>query len=46
MAANMGALAESFGVRAGLKYRRPIKDALETVLKIDPAFGKKAPARA
>lgn len=38
MAANMGALAESFGLRAGLKYRKPIKAALETVLRIDPAF--------
>jgi hypothetical protein len=37
-AANMGALAESFGVRAGLKYRKPIKDGLETVLRLDPAF--------
>jgi len=46
MAANMGALAESFGVRAGLKYRRPIKDALETVLKIDPAFQQGSADRA
>jgi tetratricopeptide (TPR) repeat protein len=38
MAANMGALAESYGVRQGLKYRKPIKDALETVLRINPAF--------
>jgi tetratricopeptide (TPR) repeat protein len=38
MAANMGTLAESFGLRAGLKYRGSIKQALETVLKIDPAF--------
>jgi tetratricopeptide (TPR) repeat protein len=38
MAANMGALAESYGMRAGLKYRGQIKDALETVLKIDPAY--------
>jgi len=38
MAANMGALAESFGLRQGLKYRKPIKTALETVLRIDPAF--------
>jgi len=37
-AANMGALAESSGLRAGLKYRRPIREALETVLRIDPAF--------
>jgi hypothetical protein len=34
----MGALAESFGVRAGLKYRKSIKEELETVLRIDPAF--------
>ena len=38
MAANMGTLAESFGLRQGLKYRGPIKDALETVLKLDPTF--------
>lgn len=38
MAANMGALAESFGLRNGLRYRGAIKDALETVLKLDPAF--------
>jgi tetratricopeptide (TPR) repeat protein len=38
MAANMGALAESYGLSAGLKYRGQIKDALETVLRIDPAY--------
>jgi tetratricopeptide (TPR) repeat protein len=38
MAANMGALAESFGLRQGIKYRGQIKDALLTTLKIDPAF--------
>jgi hypothetical protein len=38
MAANMGALAESFGMRQGLRYRGPVKDALETVLRLDPAF--------
>ena len=38
MAANMGTLAESFGLRQGLKYRGAIKDALETVLRLDPAF--------
>ena len=37
-AANMGALAESYGLRQGLKYRGPIKDALERVLQIEPAF--------
>ena len=38
MAANMGTLAESFGLRQGLRYRGPIRDSLETVLKINPAF--------
>jgi tetratricopeptide (TPR) repeat protein len=38
MAANMGALAESFGLRQGLKYRGDIKSELETVLRLDPAF--------
>jgi tetratricopeptide (TPR) repeat protein len=38
MAANMGALAESYGLRQGLKYRGAIKDALERVLMMDPAF--------
>jgi tetratricopeptide (TPR) repeat protein len=38
VAANMGALAESFGLRQGLKYRGDIKDALEQVLKLDAAF--------
>lgn len=39
-AANMGALAESYGARQGLKYRGAIKDALEHVARIDPAFQK------
>jgi hypothetical protein len=34
----MGALAESFGRRAGLKYRKPIKEELETVLRLDAPF--------
>jgi hypothetical protein len=33
MAANMGALAESFGMVQGLRYRGAIKDALERVLR-------------
>jgi hypothetical protein len=37
-AANMGALAENFGLRLGMKYRKPIRDELETVLRLDPAF--------
>jgi hypothetical protein len=38
IAANMGALAESFGLRQGIKYRGEIKDELLIVLKLDPAF--------
>ncbi len=37
-AANMGALAESFGLRQGIRYRGAIKEALEIVLRLDPAF--------
>src|ERR1051325_2418418 len=46
MAANMGTLAESYGLRQGIKYRGPIKDALEKVLMIDPAFQKGSADRA
>jgi hypothetical protein len=38
VAANMGAMAESFGLRQGIKYRKPVKDELETVLQLDPSF--------
>jgi tetratricopeptide (TPR) repeat protein len=38
LAANMGALAESFGVMQGLKYRGKIKTELERVLAIEPAW--------
>jgi tetratricopeptide (TPR) repeat protein len=37
-AANMGALAESFGMRQGLKYRGDIRRELETTLRLDPQF--------
>jgi len=37
-AANMGVLAESFGLRQGLRYRGAIKESLETVLELDPAY--------
>jgi hypothetical protein len=37
-AASMGALAENHGLRAGMKYRKPIREELETVLRLDPAF--------
>jgi tetratricopeptide (TPR) repeat protein len=46
MAANMGALAESFGLRQGLKYRGTIKDELLTVLKLAPAFQQGSADRA
>jgi len=46
MAASMGALAESYGLRAGLRYRGAIKDALEDVLAIDPAFQQGSADRA
>jgi cytochrome c-type biogenesis protein CcmH/NrfG len=38
IAANMGSLAESFGLRQGLKYKGEIRDELMTVLRLDPAF--------
>jgi len=46
LAANMGALAEAFGMRQGLKYRGDIKAALLTVLKLDPAFQQGSADRA
>lgn len=46
IAANMGALAESFGMRQGLKYRGDIKNELEQVLAIDPAFQQGSADRA
>jgi len=46
MAASMGALAESFGLRQGLKYRGAIRDALTTVLSLDPAFQQGSADRA
>ena len=38
VAANMGALAESFGMRQGLKYRGEIRDELQTVERLDPGY--------
>src|SRR5207253_5851822 len=46
IAANMGALAESFGLRQGLKYRKPIKLELEDVVRIDAAFQEGSADRA
>jgi len=38
LAADMGAMAESFGLRQGIKYRTAIRESLETVLSLDPSF--------
>ena len=46
MAADMGALAESFGLRAGLTYRSPIKRELEIVLAIAPSYQEGSADRA
>ncbi len=46
IAANMGTLAESFGMRQGLKYRGDIRDEMLMVLKLDPAFQKGSADRA
>lgn len=45
-AANMGTLAESFGLSQGLKYRGKIKDALEQVLKMDAPWQQGSADRA
>src|SRR5687768_5502264 len=46
MAANMGALAESFGLRQGLKYRGAIRNGLLTVLAVDAAYQQGSADRA
>ena len=46
LAANMGAMAETAGMRAGLRYRGEIKRELETVLALDPSFQKGSADRA
>jgi tetratricopeptide (TPR) repeat protein len=46
LAANMGALAESYGLRQGLKYRTRIKQALDRVRAIEPGFMDGSPDRA
>jgi hypothetical protein len=42
----MGALAESFGLRQGIRYRGAIREALETVLRLDPGFQQGSADRA
>lgn len=46
MAANMGALAEAFGLRQGIRYRGAIRDALERARTLQPAYLDGSPDRA
>lgn len=46
LAANMGALADAHGLRQGIKYRGPIKAALEAALAADPSYLAGSPDRA
>ena len=46
LAANMGALAESYGVVQGIKYRGRIKDELQKVLAINAAWQQGSADRA
>jgi len=46
LAANMGGFAEIKGIRAGLKYRTPIRQNIEKVLALDPGFQKGSGDRA
>jgi hypothetical protein len=38
LAANMGALADASPLFAGLRYRTAIRDALETVVRLEPSY--------
>lgn len=46
MAANMGALADAHGLRQGLKYRTPIREALERARTLQPSYLDGSPDRA
>jgi tetratricopeptide (TPR) repeat protein len=46
LAATMGAMAETAGMRAGLRYRGEIKRELEKVLMLDPSFQRGSADRA
>lgn len=46
LAAVMGAMAEGFGLRNGIRYRSPIKKELETVLMLDPGYQQGSADRA
>jgi len=46
IAANMGALADAHGLRQGIRYRGPIREALETARRLDPSYLHGSPDRA
>lgn len=46
LAADMGAMAESFGLRLGIRYRGPVRRELETVLQIAPSYQQGSADRA
>jgi hypothetical protein len=46
LAADMGRIAEQGGLRMGLRYRTPVRQHLERVLALDPAFQKGSADRA
>ncbi len=46
LAATMGALADAHGLRQGIRYRAPIKAALEKALTIQPGYLDGSPDRA
>jgi len=46
LAVNMGSMAEGFGMRAGLRYRGPVKASLEKALALDPSYLNGSPDRA
>lgn len=42
LAVNMGAMASASPIRAGLKYRVPIRESLETAIRLDPGYNRGA----
>lgn len=46
LAANMGALADAHGLRQGMRYRTPIREALERARGIAPSYLDGSPDRA
>ncbi len=42
LAVNMGAMASASPIRAGLKYRVPIRESLEAAIRLDPTYNRGA----